>query len=396
MSKIHLHPIYEPLYLAELSKLPLPTTQDGAHFFSAASQLQYRGYRDDFGPLNLACVYRFIEIVEKKIEAHPGHKIVYCAELGARNLTNAVFLAGAYLILAKDRTPNQAWAAFRSRYTLLGYRDAADWKCDFRLSVLSCWRGLARAKGLGWVGRSSKSGTYDMEEYEHYDSAINGELHVVVPGRLIAFRGPRSMPDGRYYRDAHGGREFGPGYYASVFPTLGVSAVIRLNEPEYDAGAFRDAGIEHHTLPFPDSAAPSRELVAAFLRVVDRAPGVVAVHCRAGLGRTGTLAAVYLMLAHGFGAREAMGWLRVVRSGCVLGDQQGYLCGVEARLRGAGLAVGGGEEGDEEGERAPEAEHSLAPLEELLAEEGGGPRGDACSEGSDGRGHGPGRARRAT
>jgi protein-tyrosine phosphatase len=43
--------------------------------------------------------------------------------------------------------------------------------------------------------------------------------------------------------------------------------------------------------------------------------GVVAVHCRAGLGRTGTLIGLWLMRHRGFAAREAIAWLRIVRPG---------------------------------------------------------------------------------
>ena len=39
-------------------------------------------------------------------------------------------------------------------------------------------------------------------------------------------------------------------------------------------------------------------------------------YCR--LCRTGTLIALWLMRSHGFTAREAMGWLRIMRPGSVI------------------------------------------------------------------------------
>jgi hypothetical protein len=72
--------------------------------------------------------------------------------------------------------------------------------------------------------------------------------------------------------------------------------------------------------------AESKACILAFLDAVARADGAVAVHCREGLGRTGTLAAAHLMVAHGFSAREAMGWVRIMRPGSIVGEQQRFLC----------------------------------------------------------------------
>jgi len=61
------------------------------------------------------------------------------------------------------------------------------------------------------------------------------------------------------------------------------------------------------------------------LAICGPTPGALAVHCKAGLGRTGTLICAYIMRYHNFTAAEAIGYARICRPGSVVGPQQTYL-----------------------------------------------------------------------
>lgn len=78
----------------------------------------------------------------------------------------------------------------------------------------------------------------------------------------------------------------------------GVRTVVDLRAEDnlhIDDPLLESLGISRVSLPMRDGQAPTRQQVERFLQIVEDSPGRVFVHCGAGVGRTGTMAAAYLV-----------------------------------------------------------------------------------------------------
>ena len=111
----------------------------------------------------------------------------------------------------------------------------------------------------------------------------------------------------------------------AALPELGIKGLVTLTETALTRDAVDRGGLEYLHLPVRDFAAPSMEMVEAFVEFVRRVRtergGAVAVHCGSGMGRTGTMLACFLV-SEGRGAAEAIAEVRRARPGSIETDGQ--------------------------------------------------------------------------
>ncbi|KAJ7414223.1 dual specificity protein phosphatase CDC14B-like protein [Pitangus sulphuratus] len=230
--------VSDRLYFAILCQKPKSGAAN-THYFCIDDELVYENFYADFGPLNLAMVYRYCCKLNKKLKSFSltRKKIIHYTGFDQKKQANAAFLIGSYAIIYLRESPEDVY-------------------------------------------------------------------------RLILAGSVSYLP----------------------FRQHKVTTIIRLNKKLYDAKRFTDAGFEHFDLFFADGSTPSDTIVKTFLNICENAEGVIAVHCKAGLGRTGTLIACYIMKHYRMTAAETIAWIRINRPGSVIGPQQHFLMDKQAEL----------------------------------------------------------------
>lgn len=315
------------------------------HWFCVDSELVYLSFFEDWGPLNVAMFYRFClhlhhlinsaqeESTASAEDVQDLHLILYTSS-DPKQKANAALLAAMYAMVCGDVSPADAFHPI-SGLELLPFRDAGYGRADYYLTIQDILYGVQRAI----QERLLDLMTFDLDEYETYEQVQNGDWNWITPN-IIAFASPNDKEYVAELRERtnSNARPTTPGLRRPMNPTFlrtvqyfkshNVKLVVRLNNPLYDSRVFEREGIEHVDMYFDDGSNPCEEIVRDFIARADdviSAGGVVAVHCKAGLGRTGVLIGAYLAYRHGFGAGESIGFMRIMRPGCVVGPQQHFM-----------------------------------------------------------------------
>lgn len=315
-----------PNKLYWISSKETPRNVSKTFFFNIDSDLVYEPFFFDFGPVDICKVYKFVLEVEAllKCSQFKHSKIYHHTSLDTAKRANAAFLMGAFQVIILNKTAEEAWEPFSTLSPpLASFRDASEGKCDYNCTILDCLKGLEFAIKLGWFDLKK----LNSKSCEQYEKMENLDMHWIIPERFVAMSGPSN-----HHKDSEGHKRCTPEDYISIFKSFNVKKVIQLNSKEYDEKRFQKFGIKHKELSFEHSACPSMDLVDKFIATCEEEKGAIAVHCRSGLGRTGTMIACYAIKHYGFPAASLIAWIRLCRPGSILGKQQKFLIDYEGCL----------------------------------------------------------------
>lgn len=305
------------MYLGAYDHTPVDTP--GIVHFTIDDALPYNSFHHDFGPLNVGHLYRFAVTLHEILgeEENEGKAVVLYSHTNPRDRANAACVLCCYMVLIQSWPPHLALAPIaQADPPFMPFRDAGYAVADFVLTIQDVVYGVWRAKEQKLLDLK----TFNLEEYEQYERVDQGDFNEIPP-HFVAFASPQQ-------RDYDSPLDFAFTQVLDYFETHDVKLVVRLNSHLYNREEFVKRGIKHIDLVFDDGTCPSMLFVQAFIGAVEGViaqKGKVAVHCKAGLGRTGCLIGAHLIYTYGFTAAEAIAYMRFQRPGMVVGPQQHWL-----------------------------------------------------------------------
>ena len=195
----------------------------------------------DFPPIDLGRIYKFCTLLSRHLQGGNQH-VIYCVKNSMDYITNACFLLGSFMVLNLGISPEVTETKFQciSPYTR-SFCDGMHSQNYLELPMKQCISCLAKVQGLNWLDLTN----FDMLTYELLGDIVNGNIHQISP-KFIVFKGPNHLAMESGNKDM----DLSPSFYAKKLRSLGVSCVVRLNEPgSYDKDEFERSGIRSYGSP---------------------------------------------------------------------------------------------------------------------------------------------------
>lgn len=195
--------------------------------------------------------------------------------------------------------------------------------------MFDCLGGVDKAIKYGWYVYN----TFEEREYNELKNFDKGDINVIVPREIIAFCSPIS-PHLNITNESTYNK---PEALIPQFKKLQINTIFRFNDKIYEESVFKENGLFFFDLFFEDGQAPTPEVVTRFKDCIKKSKKGFGFHCKAGLGRTGTMIVIYMCEQFDITVREAVAWVKICRPGSINRVQYEFLLTYEANQNGKSL-----------------------------------------------------------
>ena len=269
----------------------------------------------DYGPLNICDIIKFNKFIDDKIK-HPklaNRNIIYYIYNDDNHiyLLNSVLLCGSYLIFNKNYNWDKVLFKLHNIFNdhPCYYIDCISKWGGYKTSITDCFRTL----DFIYKNNIIDIAKFDISEYEYFTDFENRDMNIIA-NKFLAMTCPSLNKD--------------INNIICELKKRDINLIIRLNNPKsYDKKIFNDNNIIVEDLFFEDYTTPDIKIIKKFINLINNTnyDDLVAVHCKAGLGRTGLLICIWLIIKLNFTPKNAITYIRLIRPGSIMGYQGFFL-----------------------------------------------------------------------
>ena len=279
------------------------------YYFSTDNHECNNKVMNEYGPPNIGNIYDFCNILDNNFEKIKNRKIVYYIynDKNSYNLLNTVFLTGCYFILKKNYKLEDVLLKLIHifNYHPTYYVDSTNIYGGYTISLIDCF------KSINFVYKNNifSLNNFDYRYYAYSTNLETVDFNIICDNILVT----RSPQDNNELLTLK-----------KIFLKNNIKTLIKLNlDNNYHEDLIKDK-INIIDLNFNDGSLPELNIIEKFMNIINTTEKI-AIHCKAGLGRSGLLICLWLITQRGFSTKEAIAWLRMIRPGCVHGYQGHFI-----------------------------------------------------------------------